>query len=607
MAKNDGILGIDIRHGKLSLSILKGGKVQKSVWADIPSNIVDDHTVLSEKLFSEFLKEKMKEHKIKAKKAAAVIADSDLVIRSLEMPEMDDAQLKLNIPFEFADYLPEDMKDYIFDFVKREDEQKKAQGKVALIAYAVPIEYIRKVGNTLRLAGLRLERAVPETLVYEALLAQADKGEDGQKDICLLDIGSNHMNMRMFRDGAYRLSHIIDVGENRIIQTIADELNVDVNLAETYLRSNYQECQNSRAASSAYKDISLEIIKGLNYYDMSDMTSRLKDVVLCGPGALTEPLVMLFQERIDKSVYTVQELFKESNSDPAINVSYASAAALMCVANGVGIEEKAAYADVKKTDWKIIALGIVAAIVALAFGIKIGIIDKYDALAKAQAREAELQERVTADMFFIQQADELSLEYYHYTWDDMTEEERSRVSRVEVAKLADFIVSQGVSVRSLNLTDSTLTVAVTGDSLNTMSKLSAALTDLDIVESCSLSTAQKESPEDTQVQGISGVAASGGVSYSQGSTSDASEDGSTDRSGDFSRDSESGGRSSSGRNNDSDSRGNASEDNTDAENGEEGEGTEDELVLPEVETHDIVNAEIKIYLAARSAENGGGE
>ncbi len=496
MAKSDGILGIDVRHGKLSMSILRGGKIHKTAWADIPGNIVNDDQILSEKLFSEFIKDKMKENGIKAKKAVCVISDSDLVIRSFDMPEMDDEQLKLNVPYEFSDYISGDMKEYIFDFVKRKSDGEEAKGKVNLIAYAVPVEIVRKIGSTLRLIGMRLERAVPETLCYEMLLAGLKDEEDVKKERCFLDIGSTHMTMRIFKDGAYRLTHIIDIGENKIIQSIADELNVDVNLAETYLRSNYQDCRNCRSATNAYKDISLEIIKGLNYYDMSDMTSKLRDVVLCGPGALTEPLVMLLQERIDKAVYTIQELFPDGPEDPGLNVSFTSATVLNCLTDNIGIPESAAYADVKKTDWKLVALGVVAAIAAIVAFAKIGIVDKYAALNKAEAHQAELQDRVNADLMFIQQSEELSVEYYHYTWDDMTAEEKGRVSRVDVAQLADFIVSQGVSVKSLDLKESTLVVDVVGDSLNTMSRLTAALTDQDIVESCSLTTAKKESADE---------------------------------------------------------------------------------------------------------------
>ncbi len=495
MAKNDGILGIDVRHGKLSLSVMKGGKIQKTLWTDVPGNIVDDYKILSDNLFAEFLKDKLKENRISAKKADFVIADTDLLIRSFDMPVMSDEQLKLNIPFEFKDYILGDMKEFIFDFVKRDPEEDKDSANVSIFAYAVSVEYIRRIGNILRLAGLKLEKAIPETLVYEALLANVKDQEEAKKDMCFLEIGSNRITMHMFRDVTYRLSHVIDIGENKIIQSIADELNVDVNTAETYLRNNFQNCQDSRGAVDSYKDISLEIIKCLNYYDMSDMTAKLKDIVICGPGALTEPLVALLKDRIDKSVYTMQEMFQDEPDRPELSVSFASATVISSDLTDVGIIESEAYADVKKTDWKLVALGIVALIALLVLAVKVGIVDKYAALNKARAYEAELQTRVDADTEFIKKSEELSVEYYHYTWDDMTEEEKGRVSRMEVAKLADFIASQGVSVNSMNLTGTTLVVGVTGDSLNTMSKLTAALTDQEIVESCSLSMAQKETTE----------------------------------------------------------------------------------------------------------------
>ncbi len=594
MAKNDGILGIDVRHGKLSLSLMKGGAINKTVWCDIPGNIVDDNKIMSDTLFSEFLKDKMKENGIKAKKASYVLADTDLLIRGFDMPEMADDQLKLNIPFEFSDYIYGDIKDYIFDFIKRKNGQEETSGKTSLIAYAVPIENVRKISNTLRMAGLKLERAVPETLAFETLLSESKDEDDPGNEICFMDIGPSNIVMRIFRDGAYVLTHIIDIGENKITQAIADELNVDVNLAETYLRSNYQNCQDSRSAVNAYKDISLEILKGLNYYDMSDIASRLKDVVLCGPGALTKPLVLLLKERIDKTVYTIPEMFPGNQEDIGLNVSYASVAVIRSTVNNIGLEESAAFADVKKKDWRLMAVGAVVAVIALAFLVKIGIVDKYAELNRALEYEAQLQGRVAADNMFIAQSEELFTEYYHYTWDDMTDEEKGRVSRVDVAELADFIVSQGVSVRSLNLSGSTLVVGVTGDSLKTMSKLTAALTDQDIVESCSLSMAQKETLDenDTVPQAVKkgGSTAMDDDEAIENEIKEVSENESEDVLKEYVK--------PAPKEEDSDNLKNAD----DTENDEDTDDSDDTG-----SSDSIVNAEINIYLTTLDAENSGGE
>ena len=165
MAKSDGVVGICVRHNRIALGTLKGGTVNKVFWSDIPENIVDDNKVLSENLFVEFLKEKLKESGIRARKAAVVIADVDLFIKNVRMPNMSDEQLRLNIPFEFRDYVSGELKDYVFDYLKKGTSNDEETEKIDLLAYAVPSEYITGLSHSLRLAGLRLERAIPESLV----------------------------------------------------------------------------------------------------------------------------------------------------------------------------------------------------------------------------------------------------------------------------------------------------------------------------------------------------------------------------------------------------------------------------------------------------------
>ncbi len=61
------------------------------------------------------------------------------------------------------------------------------------------------------------------------------------------------------------------------------------------------------ACTNAYKDISIEVLKGLNFYEISDMSARLNDVVLCGGGAKIGPLVDILKERIAMNVLTMEE------------------------------------------------------------------------------------------------------------------------------------------------------------------------------------------------------------------------------------------------------------------------------------------------------------
>ncbi len=502
MAKSSGVLGISIRHGKLSLATMKGGDIQKMMWEEIPDNIVDDYKILTQNLFSEFLKEKLKENKIKLKKAAVVISDADIFIRNISMPSMDDDQLRLNIPFEFRDYIQGELKDYMFDFVKRKNSDNAENSGIELIAFAIPKELIKFLNDTLRLAGLKLEYAIPETLVYETILKRLESEEEINKERCFMDIGNSHIRMRVFKNGGYKLSHVIDIGERHIIQALADELNVDMHLAMTYLRKNFEGCQDLPAAVNAYKDISLEILKGLNYYEMSDMSSRLKDVVLCGSGAMIEPLVNILKERIDKSVITMQEMFPQHSDEADLNVTFSAVGVLRSEALGTGnAAEIRQVAGRSETNWFVAIPATIAILIAAGVISKFAVVDRFAALERANSEESTLAEQLLAHQEIIKNSEEITKEFYHYTWTGMTEEEKDRVSRLEVAELVDFIGNQGMEVKSFDLKDTTLSVNVTGDSLESISKLTELLNEQEIIESCSVISAKTiENGDATEVQ-----------------------------------------------------------------------------------------------------------
>ncbi len=565
MAKNDGVLGIGVNHGRLSLTLMRGDEVRKSVWEEIPDNIVEGNRILSASLFADFLKEKMKENGIKCKKGAYVIADSDIFVRNVTMPQMSDDQLSYNIPFEFRDYISGELKDYVFDYVKREQtSDNETTGTVNLLAYAVPMSKISELRDILRVAGMKLEKAIPETSVYEALIQALGDEEQIKKERCFMDIGRRAIRMMVFKNGVYKLSHVIDIGENHVINAIADDLNVDAHLAMTYLRTKYQDSDRLPAAINAYKDISLEVIKGLNFYEMSDMSARLSDVVLCGTGAMTEPLVEILKERIDKNVMTLNEMLPRYDKDKELNVTYTSVGILLNQGSNMSLAGNLAEAsDKKPINIPLLVAGIAAIIVGAVLFAKFAVIDQYTARDKARARVNELQDMINTDMLFIEQSGELADDYYHHTWDDMTEEELGRVSRVEVAQLSDFIAGQGLTVKGLKLDEATFTVNVVGDSLDTMSKLTAALTEQDIVESCSLVNAKKEYIEDD-------------TPLDQANTEDTNNEETTE------------------------------EENTEEADEEEASDADDSKIMSENSEY-IVNAEINIYLKSLIEDKEGAQ
>ncbi len=131
------------------------------------------------------------------------------------------------------------------------------------------------------------------------------------KERCIIDIGESSTRMLVYKNLRYKLVHTMDIGIRRVYHAVADEMNIDEHLAKTYLENHYQDCDGLPAAVNIYRDISVEILKGLNFYEVSDMTSRLKDVTFSGMGAQVGGLMDLLKERISMEVTTISELLPQ--------------------------------------------------------------------------------------------------------------------------------------------------------------------------------------------------------------------------------------------------------------------------------------------------------
>ncbi len=491
MAKKEAILGISVNHGNLALTVLKADQVIKTFWEEIPENIVDGAKIVSRVLFAEFLQEKIKANGIKCRKAAYTIADEDIFIKNISMPNMTDEQLRYNIPFEFNDYIHGELKDYIFDFIKRDaPENSTEQQQIKLLAYAVTAQSIADLQEILQMAGLKLVKVLPETIAYEALLKEIEEEEEERSAKCFLDIGRRNIRMMIFKNGEFSLSHQIDTGENHAINIIADELGVDSHLANTYLRTNHNDCNRKTPVINAFKDMSLEILKGLNYYEMSDMNTKLSEVILCGSGAMTEPLVEILKERIDKNVYTMDELLSKYSSEKDINVTYASLGTLLSKAAGISGDGSSAQADKKKkVDLKVLIPAIILCLLAVGAIGKFVVYDQFAALAKELIISNRLSDQLAEKNAIIREYGDLTAEYAHYTWDGMTEEEKTRVKRTEIAELVDFINDQGVDVEYFCLTGTVMTINLQAKSLESISRLLETIQENEIVESTSITYA----------------------------------------------------------------------------------------------------------------------
>ena len=262
----------------------------------------------------ELIRNTMKQHGIRANRAAFVLPNETVFIKNVEMPRMSVEQLEYNLPFEFNDYITGELRDYVFDYAMVSEPGEKTtddegESSMEMMAVGTLRAVLEDAQESLRKAGLKLVLTAPAISAYIALLrAQRDSLSKVAEEYGILDLGFGAIRMYMFRGDRHVATRALEIGLSGLDSVLADAYGVDVHLAHTYLMSNFENCQAREECMNAYSNIAVELMRALNFYRFSNPDSALSDLWLCGGGAVIQPLADTIGEMLGIQLHPAAEL-----------------------------------------------------------------------------------------------------------------------------------------------------------------------------------------------------------------------------------------------------------------------------------------------------------
>ena len=347
------ILGVDIGSDSLKLALVTGKVVKKVVAVPMPHSLVKEGRVVSIDAMGDLIASTMRENGIRCTEGALVLPDEVAYVRNVSMPvRMTAEQLEYNLPFEFRDYITEDLKDFSYDYAvlssveeskaaKKKKKPKKSKDDpfgdapdlgddsvdmaadaqdattaaptgdepaLEIMAAAVPTSIIEDSRSMFHKAGMKLVKVAPAVCSFIPLIRSVEDVTGEAGEYCLLDLGYKSIRMYMFRGDRYIVTRELETGLAKLDDVIAEAYGVDSHLAHTYLLTNYDDCQNKDYCQNAYGDIAVDLMRALNFYRFSNQDSQLSDVWLCGGGALIAPLRDAITETLDLDIHQASEL-----------------------------------------------------------------------------------------------------------------------------------------------------------------------------------------------------------------------------------------------------------------------------------------------------------
>lgn len=334
------LIGIDV--GADNVKIACRDKGLRFITRRMPENVINDEGIVSPQVMAEFLKTVRSEEGIRDRDCSLVLTEQNSFFRHVSLPPMTAGELKINLPFEFRDYITEDPEGYSYDYIVDEmvyDDEGKLT-RMELYAAAARKDMMSEYADILKRAGFRLRVVNPSPVAYMGLLRahNVEHPEDSGRDTVLVDIGYKKMLISLFNGERFVGSRMIDAGCQDIEMVIADLKGVDLHVAGSYRVNNFEEVLDTQQCQAVYERLVFEISKVINFYNFSNPDTDIKGIYLSGGGASIDQLVMTMAEGIDFPIWLINTLLPDevrtSENAAVCSLAYAGLVAGEASING---------------------------------------------------------------------------------------------------------------------------------------------------------------------------------------------------------------------------------------------------------------------------------
>lgn len=258
-------VGLDMGRTSMTAVQLKyrvGGATLLSAAIDaLPEGLIQEGEVRDVEALAFAIREFWKTHKIKGKKVALGLANQKVVVRTLEFPKLDEAELRSAIEFQAQDYIPIPIEEAVFDFhvigaVVDESGVEKLKVLVVAAQKLMVMDFINAIKKArLQVDSIDLQAfAMLRSLAPKSMLQLEEA--PGVTAVALANIASDVTNLVVVVQGEPQFTRIISYGGDNFTRAVQEYRGVtfsegELLKAQAGLMSPEERLQEKTAAEEA--------------------------------------------------------------------------------------------------------------------------------------------------------------------------------------------------------------------------------------------------------------------------------------------------------------------------------------------------------------------
>lgn len=304
-------LSFDLGDSQIKIAKREKGKIVVHA-IQMPENLVKEGAIQVPHMVSDFLKEIKEKYRLPKADCGVVVPDEVVVCRHLTLPAMTEEQLKVNLPFEFMDYISDEPQKYVYDYAIQDMVYDEANNpkEMSLVAAVMSKETIDTYASIFNNAGFKLHTIIPQEIAMTNVMRNAVEtgSAKNDKEYCIINLGHRMTQVYVFKGEELNVLRNIHYGTNLIDKAIAEHENIDEYLARTHKNKNFNNVLSEQYCHDVFGRIALEVMKVINFYRYSNRESALQDIYFVGGGSNITDLCMSISDITELNGRSMLEL-----------------------------------------------------------------------------------------------------------------------------------------------------------------------------------------------------------------------------------------------------------------------------------------------------------
>ncbi len=290
-------VGLDIgtssvRAAQVSLS--KGNStLERFGQVALPAGAVRDGEVVDAAAVTAAIKQLWSQTKFSTKKVVLGVANQKVVVRQVDLPWLEEDELRKSLPFQVQDYIPIPVEQAILDYHPLEELTDGTGARILrVLLVAASREMVSSILSAVTDAGLKPSAVDLTSFALLRSLVNADELGMATSAEAFVDIGASVTNIVVHQGGSPRFVRILLMGGGDVTEALAERAGVPLEHAESLKQSvgmgipaQGEAHPASRVIESVGSSLVEEIRGSLDYYLAQPAAVRIGRIVLTGGGS----------------------------------------------------------------------------------------------------------------------------------------------------------------------------------------------------------------------------------------------------------------------------------------------------------------------------------